>query len=130
MAADKALLVVGDERELVFIAEPSEAIRSKLRDDAPAQLHLDEYPYTTHGSVKARLAHIECRLDDAGTDKSIADAAKRMAPGHAGARYRLTLVPEAGAAIPLVTGLSGSAEIVVFHGTIVRYVLQNARDRR
>ena len=109
------LLTLAATDEFVFRTLTTPRVRVGLEEGLPARLVLDEYPATAYGYTPAKLTRIEALLGAENGEQ---------------AAYRLTLSvhPEqreaADKPYELLAGLSGTADIITFHGTTARYLMQ------
>jgi multidrug resistance efflux pump len=102
---DRVALMVADTSRYVFTGEVSPEERAELRRGQRAQIRLDAYSYLRYGEIEGRLERIEGVYRDGRP-----------------AAYALTVALDDELPFPLHTGLKGSAQIVVFHGTLVQYL--------
>ena len=100
-----AALLLADDAPAVFRATAAPAVRRFLRKGQEARIRLQSYPYFAFGRLPARLQAIVTRL-----------------PADAAAGYGV-LFTVGEAPYELMHGLQGTADVITFRGTVVKYLM-------
>jgi multidrug resistance efflux pump len=109
----EALMEIADESSIRFRAILTPDGRREIVTGQKANLYLDSYSFHRYGVMDGKISSIETVLGS-----TVGEAA---APGTA--RYIVTILVDK----PFrnfESGLTGRADIVTFHGTILKYVLE------
>jgi len=118
-AQGRAIGILADASSLRFSGLVREAQARWLRSGLSAKLRLRAYPYIRYGRIPARLFHFEpvgMRASETGGGYP--------SPGAEGAyRVELKIVPGAKSRFRVLPGMVGQADIIVFRGTLLQYLL-------
>jgi membrane fusion protein len=109
LRAGDAGLVVGDNGPLLFrgVAAPSQ--RTDIHPGQAVRVRIENYPYLTFGAASGKVEGLSTRL-----------------PLDAAAAFCVTCSIQS-APFRLETGLVAIADVVIFHGTVVKYLMHRYR---
>lgn len=107
--AGHPVMTLADDTALVFRAETGPGALRDVRLAQKVNLRIDSYPRLTFGAVPGRLERLETRL----------------APGEP-TRVRLE-VSVGETRLPLRPGMTGQADVVIYRGTLVSYLMRERR---
>ncbi len=110
-------------RRLRFVGMVRETQAPWVRPSAPARIRLTAFPYLKYGRLRARVTHLEPALPGTAGKPGTAT------PG-GGYRVELQLDPIENQPYTPLPGLAGKADIQVFRGTLLQYLLANPAGTR
>jgi multidrug resistance efflux pump len=104
---EETLLVMGDSSSFVFRCTAGTTAGAELQTGQNVLIRFDAYPYMRYGETKAKIIQIESHID------------KGVVPLYT-ITCQLKDLPE----FPIITGLTGTARVIVFRGTFIKYLLR------
>jgi hypothetical protein len=98
---------IAKDSKMVFTALLDQSARSDIETGQKAEIYLDNYPFLRYGYLDGKLEDIQTGL------------------GEAGGKYLLRFsMPINFDRFP--PGLSGRVKIIIFHGTVLDYLLRDS----
>ena len=106
-AKGKAVMEIAGNNKMIFTALTGQSVRSDIQTGQKAEIYLDNYPFMRYGFLEGTLDDIQTVLTEPNS------------------KYLMRFsMPISFDRFP--SGLSGRVKIVIFHGTVLNYLLRDS----